>query len=229
MFRTGCVTVHELIQGAYIRYADGQVSTPYSPLKNQPIRGGPAWIDSDRYRIDAKPSVPQVRAMMGGPMLQALLEGRFKLKIHRERKEIPVYALVVAKGGPKLEATKEGGCTPADTTQGPPPIVPGQPLPCGYVGEARGGDGIEAIGVTMASICQIFSIQLHRPIIDKTGIAGRFNYNLPFNTPPPGAPGNDEQFEGAMAALQTLGLKVESAKGTAEFIVIDHIERPSEN
>jgi uncharacterized protein (TIGR03435 family) len=162
-------------------------------------------------------------------MLQALLEDRFKLKVHRERKEIPVYALVVAKGGPKLEATKEGGCTPADPTQGPPPIVPRQPLPCGYIGEAKGGDGIEAVGVTMASICQIFSVQLHRAIIDKTGITGRFNYQLPFNTPPPGASGDDEQFGVAMGALQKLGLKVESAKGTAEFIVIDHVERPSEN
>jgi uncharacterized protein (TIGR03435 family) len=162
-------------------------------------------------------------------MLQALLEDRFKLKVHRESKEIPVYALVVARGGPRLEATKEGSCTPADPTQGPPPIVPGQPVPCGYIGQAKGGDGIEAVGVTMASVCQIFSVQLHRAIIDKTGLTGRFSYHLPFNTPPPGASGDDEQFAVAVGALQKLGLKVESAKGTAEFIVIDHVERPSEN
>jgi len=156
MFRTGCVTVRALIQTAYIRYANGQVLPPASQLKSQPLQGGPAWIDSDRYTIDAKPGAPQAKAVMGGPMLQALLEDRFKLKVHREKREVRAYALVVAKGGPKLEATKEGGCTPADPAQGPPPIVPGQPLPCGYIGEAKGGDGIEAVGVTMASICQIF-------------------------------------------------------------------------
>jgi uncharacterized protein (TIGR03435 family) len=110
MFRTGCVPVALLIEAAYIRYADG----PHSMLKKQPLQGGPDWIDSDRYAIDAKPESPQSRAMMGGPMLQALLEDRFKLKIHRENKEVPVYALVVANGGAKIQATKEGGCTPAD-------------------------------------------------------------------------------------------------------------------
>jgi hypothetical protein len=95
--------------------------------------------------------------------------------------------------------------------------VPGQPLPCGYIGAGKGGDGIQAVGVTMVSICQIFSGQLHRVIIDKTGITGRFNYHLPFNTPPPGAPGDDEQFNVAMRALQRLSLKVESVKGTAEL------------
>jgi uncharacterized protein (TIGR03435 family) len=164
---------------------------------------------------------------MGGPMLQALLEDRFKLRIHREGKEVPVYALVVAKGGPHLQATKEGGCTPADPAQGPPPIVPGQPLPCGYID--GGQPGIAAVGVPIASICQIFSTQLHRPVVDKTGLTGLFDFNLPFEVPPPGAPGDDEQFGVALGALQKLGLKVEPAKGTAEFIVIDRVERPSGN
>jgi bla regulator protein blaR1 len=103
MFRTPCVTVRALIEGAYVRYADGQ-GQPLSMLKKQPLQGGPDWIDSDRYTVDAKPETPQTRAMMGGPMLQALLEGRFKLTIHRATKEVPVYALVVAKGSPKLQA-----------------------------------------------------------------------------------------------------------------------------
>jgi uncharacterized protein (TIGR03435 family) len=227
MFRTGCVTVRGLIQTAYVRYRDGRILPPGSQLQNQPIKGGPDWVDSDRYTIDARPSGPQTRPTMGGPMLQALLEDRFQLKIHRENKEVQVYALVVANGGPNLQLTKEGGCTPADPTQAPPPIVPGQPLPCGYIN--GGDDGIDAVGVTVASLCQLFSSQLGRPVIDKTGLTGLFNYHLPFNAPPPGAPPDDDQFSTAMATLQKLGLTVKAANGTAEIVVIDHVERPSEN
>ncbi len=111
--------------GLYIQFANGQ-APPARPLTRQPLQGGPDWIDSERYTIDAKPESPQTRAMMNGPMLQALLEDRFKLKIHRESKEVPVYALVVAKGGATLSATKPGGCTPHDP-QGPPiPVEAGK-------------------------------------------------------------------------------------------------------
>jgi uncharacterized protein (TIGR03435 family) len=106
-----CTTVRFLIQTAYVRYADGQAG-PTSQLKNQPVEGGPSWIDTERFLIDAKPETPQARATMGGPMLQGLLEERFKLKIHRETRKVPAYALVVAKGGPKLQATPDCGCTP---------------------------------------------------------------------------------------------------------------------
>lgn len=227
MFRTGCVTTRALIQTAYIRYANGQALPLGSQLENQPLRGGPDWVDSERYRIDARPEAPQTKAMMGGPMLQALLEDRFKLKIHRESKAVDVYALVVAKGGAKLQSTREGGCISVEATQARPPLVPGQPLPCGYIDGDK--DGIKAVGGTIAGLCQILSSQLHRAVIDKTGLTGLFDYHLDFNVGPPGAPGDDDQFGTAMAALQKLGLKVEPAKGNAEFVVIDHIERPSEN
>ena len=97
-------------------------------MREQWVRG-PSWIDSAYYAIDAKPEGAHAAAMMLGPMMQALLEGRFKLTVHRETKEMPAYALVVAKG-PKLAATKKGSCTPVDLTQSPRPLLePGQPHP----------------------------------------------------------------------------------------------------
>ncbi len=219
--------------GAYIRYADGRVLPPGSQ-QNQPLQGGPAWIDSDRYTVDAKPEAPQTWAMMGGPMLQALLEDRLKLKVHRERKEVSVYALVVAEGGPKLQVTKEGGCTPTDPTRaGPPPLGPGQPLPCGFV-DGNGKDGIDAVGVPIASLCQMFSSQLDRAIINKTGLTGLLiiiwtstpRHRCSARTGDPMArPGGQRHGD----LTESSGLKLEPAKGTAELLVIDHVERPSEN
>jgi len=227
LFRTPCVPVRRLIQTAYVQYESGQ-ARPTSQLKDQPVEGGPDWIDTDRFVIDARPETPQARATMAGPMLQALLEERFKLKIHRETKKVPAYAMVVAKGGPKLQSTSEGGCTPW-VPGTPPAIVPGQPLPCGYVD----GDetGIRAVGVPVSSLCQIVSTRVHRIVIDQTGLNGLFDYHLEFNTPPPGlrAVDDPEGFAVATTELHKLGLELKSTTGDAEFVVIDHIERPTRN
>jgi uncharacterized protein (TIGR03435 family) len=81
------------------------------------LEGGPAWIGSDRYQINAKSETPAGKDLMNGPMLQALLEDRFQLRIHRETSEVPIYALTVAKGGLKLQPMDGGSCTPVDLTQ----------------------------------------------------------------------------------------------------------------
>ena len=106
-----CITVQGLIDAAYVMYADGR---NFNRMKQQliPIEGGPGWIDSERYTINAKAENDANAYLMEGPLLQTLLENRFKLKIHRETREIPVYNLVVAKGGPKLKPFQEGSCTP---------------------------------------------------------------------------------------------------------------------
>jgi len=180
--------------------------------------------------IDARPGSPQPRAIMAGPMLQTLLEERFKLKLHRESKRIPVYALAPGKGGAKLQATPEGGCTPSDPQGPPPPIVAGQPLPCGFIDGDE--DGIKAVGVTIAGLCQIISSQVHQAVIDQTGLTGLFNFHFGFNTPPPGsgsAADDPDRFATAISELRKLGLELKSTTGDAEIIVIDHIERPSGN
>src|SRR5581483_11850011 len=225
--RTPCVTVRRLIQTAHVYYADGQAG-PSSQLKTQPVEGGPAWIDAERYQVDAKPETPQTKAIMGGPMLQALLEDRFKLKIHRETRKVPVYELVVAKSGSKLQARPEGGCTRRET-DGPPAIVPGEPLPCGFIDGDE--NGIRAVGVPISALCSLVHGRVHQNVVDKSGLTGLFDFHLGFNAPPPGLSEADDP-DGlgiANAELQKLGLQLKPSKGDAEFIVIDHIERPTRN
>lgn len=237
--RINCLPLENIIMQAYLVYADGQGRALLpTPIPEQWVRGGPSWIGSTYYSIDAKPEGTETATMMRGPMLQALLEDRFKLKVHRETKEMPAYALVVAKGGPKLEATKEGSCTPMALTQSPPPLLePGQPPPCGA--SSAGRDGLlKAWGWSMANLCRFLTLRLNRKVIDKTGIAGLFDIIDVFNLSIDSSLANMAD-EGGLAApdptaafrdsLQKLGLRLELTKDATEFIVIDHIERPSAN
>jgi uncharacterized protein (TIGR03435 family) len=242
----GCQSLEHLIQSAYIRFGDGKARSIGSPSvsprqMNQSIEGGPGWVTSDRYRIDAKPESPQTPEMMRGPMLQTLLEDRFKLKVRRETRDVPIYALVVAKGGPKLQPTK--GCTPLDFTNGMPPRpAPGQPPPCGLFGPDTNG-GMVTFGQTLAGVCIQFSVALDRNVVDRTGIVGEFDMHLDLSWDelfpsdrPNGVPGSDAAAPGPRdplsaftAAVQKLGLRLEPSKAPSEFLVIDHVERPSEN
>ncbi len=96
----GCWPLWRLIAEAYDTYASGKVD-PLKLLFPRPLEAAPSWIDSARYTIDAKAESPQSGAMMRGPMMQALLEDRFRLKIHRETREVSGYLMTVAKGGLK--------------------------------------------------------------------------------------------------------------------------------
>jgi len=236
-----CVTTANLIRMAYLAFPTGQPNEPVSPtFLQQPISGGPSWINSDRYRIDAKANGPANLEMMRGPMMQALLEDRFKLKIHRESKETNVFELVVSKTGAKLHAAKEGGCEVFDRNHPPPDPTPGQPGPvlCGSVRMNANG-GFDIFGVTIADLCRELTKYVEdRDIVDKTGIAGAFDIHLDL-TPadlfyPDAAPDPTSTFvpgDGRAIAttLEKLGLQMRPAKGSAPFLVIDRLERPSEN
>ncbi len=217
------------------------------------ISGGPDWINTDGYDIEAKAEGnPSERQLL--LMLQSLLEDRFKLRVHRETKELPVYALTVAKGGLKLQPPKEGSCVSAEPNapepSGPPPQRgSGQPLhlPCGGIVVFFNRPGPRMIGgqVSMANVVQSLTNILGRAVMDKTGFTGKFDVHLEFafddalagltgpNTPPfrrqePG-PGDLDSPSIFAAIQQQLGLKLESAKGPAEVLVVDHVERPTEN
>jgi uncharacterized protein (TIGR03435 family) len=224
-----CLPVKFLIQAAYAPSPDASV----------PISGGPAWIDSDLYDIEAKADSNPSREVMSGPMLQALLEERFKLRIYRETKEVPVYDLTVGKSGPKLQAFKEGSCVPNDPEK---PATPGQkrPILCGSYSLGLKGANL-TLDVHKRSTTE-FSRQLHldRPVIDKTGIAGLFDFHLEFAPDgttagffPPGfpiVPSDSADGPSIFTAVQEqLGLKLEAAKSPGEFLVIESVERPSEN
>jgi uncharacterized protein (TIGR03435 family) len=222
-----CVTVRRLIIMAYRDYANGHWNFEM-PFGNR--IEGPAWIDSERYRINAKADGPASPAMMRGPMMQALLEDRFHVKVHHESREVPVYALTVAKSGLKAPRTPEGGCTPRGLTQISAGPGPSEKHTCGTVG-GRGNSRrstIEDFGVSMSQVAQQLGGRAGRPVIDETGVAGMFDFHMEFaveGAAPSDEPGPPSFF----TALGELGLKLEPAKGPVEFLVIDRVERPSEN
>ncbi len=217
-------------------------------MLTQPIKGGPEWLGSDRYTVEAKAEGTPNVEMMRGPMMQRLLEERFGLKVHREAKDIDVFNLVVAKGGPKLETAKEKCVDEQEFfANGPPPMPApnsGQiPLMiCGAFRHTKGEDISHR--ETMTGFAVELSRMLDRDVIDKTGIAGVFDirmqltaadlfHGLSFGPGGPPADTTPDASEPAgasvFAAVQKLGLKLEAAKASGDFLVIDRVERPSEN
>jgi uncharacterized protein (TIGR03435 family) len=219
-------------------------------VKDFQISGGPSWISSDRYDVDAKveDSVvveleklpPNQRGERQMLMVQSLLADRFKLKVSHTAKELPIYALVVAKNGTKLHEAKAGDTYP-NGIKGPD----GRPV--GGTGMMRMGPGqLTGQGLPMASLAGLLSQQLGRTVMDQTGLKGNYDFTLQWtpdqrpvampvgpvggSSGPDGVPSSDSSGASIFTALQEqLGLKLESTKGPVDIIVIDHIERPSEN
>jgi len=174
-------------------------------------------------------------------MLQVLLGNRFHLTLHRETRQLPVYELTIGKGGAKLQSSKEGSCTPYSVDSPPPASLPGGPRPsfCGF--HTTPGDSLDGKGITMATLAATLSrtyvSPLGRNVIDHTGLTGAYDVNLKWAIDSLSAPAgpnttplSDVTGPSIFTALQEqLGLKLESAKGPVEVLVIDHIERPSAN
>jgi len=244
-----CITLQGLMQTAYGTFGNG-VSVNREVLH---VEGLPAWARSEFYSLSAKGDGPVRTEMLAGPILQAFLEERFQLKMHRETREMPVYALTVGKGGIKPARLPEGGCTPIDLTHPPRPQAPGEPPPnlCGLLMTgpvANGGIMMELRGSTTKQLAQTLSGRLDRPVVDKTEIAGLYTFHLEF-APDPGMPGfqvprpepgaagagsnpapADTALPTIFTALQEqLGLKLTSEKGPVQYLIIDHVEKPSAN
>ena len=230
--RTGCFPLNDAHGTGFIRGA--YASNPFTP-----ITGGPSWIHSAAYEINARAEgSPSVRTM-NGPMMRVLLEEYFHLKIHQQIAEGPVFFLRVTRGGPKLHSFPEGSCTPNDTATGELP--PGQNY-CKSMMTARTPASIEAEGSTLDEFSEMLFPFLGRPVVNKTGLTGRFNMRIEFSregtilpSPRPIEPDDgrspaSEPTDSIFNALQQqLGLKLEPAKGPVETFVIDHIERPAGN
>jgi uncharacterized protein (TIGR03435 family) len=224
---------------------------------HQDIVGGPNWLDSDLFDIVANlatDDVPRVGSLnqkriedylrRGRLMLQTLLADRFRLAVHRETKEVPMYALAVArrdgKLGPKLHATAvDCAAWIAGGRRGAPPgFRPGPPpaagdLPCG--GQMVNGFAIRGSTMTLARLADMLSPRVERPVQDRTGLAGNFDLDLQWR-PEPGKEGpleaglSESLPTSIFTALQEqLGLRLESSKGSADVLVIDHVEQPTPN
>jgi uncharacterized protein (TIGR03435 family) len=210
----------------------------FGGVEDDRIIGAPNWVKSDRFDVQAKvdgadaPMLQKLTFDQRRMTLLPLLEDRFKLKFHHEMRELPVYALVKAKGGPKLKESK-----PDD-----PAVNGGHGQQMLHMGR---GD-FEAEGTRVEFLIHALSQQVGRTIVDKTGLAGNYDFTLkwtPDDAPramaggepggPPGiqgAPPPDTSGPSLFTALEEqLGLKLESQKGPVDVIVIDHLEMPSEN
>lgn len=221
-------------------------------VEDDRIVGAPAWVKTNRYDIQAKvapedaPKLEKLKIDQRRSMFLPLLEERFNLKYHHETRELPGYALIVAKGGPKMKPSEvQEDAKPsaaADSRPGDPPgTASGQKHSLRMMGPGH----VEAQEANMQVLAQILSHQLGRTVVDKTGLSGNYDYTLnwtPDNEPPQmpgggpeGGPprndgGNNEAGPSLLTALQEqLGLKLQSEKGEVDVIVIDHIDLPSEN
>jgi uncharacterized protein (TIGR03435 family) len=214
-FQAHNVTVKSMLQQAY-DVGDFQVS------------GGPGWIDTVRYDIEAKGNGPavsqadlakmndsqrnQFEQQMSG-RVRSLLAERFHLRVHRESKEMPIYALAIAKNGSKM-----GPAVPNDGT-----LQFGISLRSG----AGGNSELTATQEPMDRFARLLSNQVGRTVIDKTGLVGNFNFKMTFAL---GLGDNGSDGPSIFTALEEqLGLKLESTHGPVEVLVIDGVEKPSAN
>jgi bla regulator protein blaR1 len=197
-------------------------------LNNQ-VKGLPDWM-RDRYDIEAKVSEadlaewqkPSSQKVMLPAMLQAMLSDRLKLEVHRDIKEVPVYSLVVGKSGPKFKEAN-----PAEAHQG-------MTLPNGggTVVPEDGGHALHFYAVSMTSLAPLLSNWAGRPVQDKTGLTGKYDLQMASPAMPVASPDGSAAADpegSVVTSMEDLGLKLVPGKGQVETLVIDRVERPSEN
>jgi uncharacterized protein (TIGR03435 family) len=197
--------------GAVFNYAYG-VQYDYQVAGSLNLPVGWTWYDV-AAKVEGSPSDADLRLMF-----QTLLEDRFKLKVHREMREMAIYDLVIAKGGPKLTAAKEDSILTVD----------GKAIPNHAHDVFPGLDGghLMGKGVTMEELVEGLQKAIHGPVVDRTGLRGTYDYNVVFardNRPDDSGPSFPQ------AIRNELGLQLERGKGMVEVIVIDHVETPGEN
>jgi len=208
------------------------------------LDGVPEWAATERFDIVAKAAanVPPVRPGSPDPilmMVRTLLEERFRLTIHAENREMPVYALVLAKPG-TLGADLKKSTVDCDAIQtarltaeargaaAPPPVSPdGRPV-CGFRGVQGGGPGVpgglQAGGIPMWQLANLLPRFVERTVVDRTGLEGYYDWQLLFS-PPRAA---DQSGGSIFTALQEqMGLKLESTRALVEVWVVDRLERPT--
>ncbi len=192
-------------------------------LHARQIVDAPSWVESEKYDLLAKPDGEgQPNDKQWKAMVQKLLANRFQLKFHRDKKELSVYAIVIGKNGSKLT-----------TSDAPPNNLPGLFF--------RRLGSLVVRNATMADFAGVMQgAVLDRPVVDQTGLTGRYDFTLDWtpdefqfvgfgpNAPRP-APAPDAPPDLYSAIQQQLGLKIESTRAPTEVMVIDHVEKPSEN
>jgi uncharacterized protein (TIGR03435 family) len=234
-FTASNVTVESLIGFAYdIPWSLNSSRVLFNP-RSPNLLGGPGWVSSDRYDIAAKGDdslaegwnklSPKQQKEELREMVKSLLADRFKLQMRHETREIPVYALVVAKSGSKLTPTTPEPVVAVDPNAPPAPYTYKSPwkLNVGLIG---------GHGVTMSDLATMLWTEREigsRKVLDKTGLEGKYDFTLKWASEDQAA-STDSSGPSIFTAIQEqLGLRLESTKAPLDVLVIDHIERPSEN
>jgi uncharacterized protein (TIGR03435 family) len=204
-------------RGRYVMILDHTVEDilliAYGVQKSQ-LAGEPDWVKTERWDVDGVPDAegePNMRQLQA--MMQKILVGRFELKLHREQRVMSVFALTVAKGGPKM--------------------TPDASDPNGWINQqnsaANGRDVENLNNASMPDLGQILQFRVNRPVVDQTGLKGRYDFKLQWTTDEaqttqPDAP------PGLFTAIQEqIGLKLEPVKAPADVLVIDNVQRPGAN
>jgi uncharacterized protein (TIGR03435 family) len=222
-----CRTVASLIETAYVKYESGLTHSSWALGEHGTLlTGGPSWFESERYTVDASTDGTPSTAVRLGPMLQTLLEEHFKLKVHYETREVPVYDLhlvtrgTAASGGwpPKPPHVEDGRCVPRYSARedAVPQLSPSERWCSGTVAAGKALVRIDVEGASIDEFSKLFLSTLpfvDRRIRNRTEMAdGRFDFHLEF------APRRDALFS---ALQEQVGLKVGEATGFARFLVVD--------
>ena len=202
------------------------------------VSGGPSWITSDRFDIEAKAEGNPSTQQMEGPMLLSLLEDRFELAVHRETKQMPVYEIRQLNKNGKMQPSTAGSCIPYRPDAPPPPVAdPGQPRSnfCDYPHLGRQGRNrtLDGKGISIADMAKALArAELRRPVIDRTDLTGTFDVHIEWtpNSPiGPDGPESSESLSIFTALREQLGLRIDSSRAPSEVIVVDWIEKPAGN
>ncbi len=232
-----CVTARSIIRSAF---NDLSNMTLHHSLS---VVGGPSWLDSDRYDIEATATNAVATEMMG-VLLQRLLKDRFNLKTHTESRETSVYLLAVS-GKSKLKPANSASCVERDLTVFPPPRGTAVPNYCGSADlkGTRKTPILDLFSVDMSGFGAMLTNYVSRPVIDRTGITGKYDIHLEFaREEPPSGPvmlngvlSDAPRPEGSMgpsifsALQQQTGLKLIAGSAPQEAIVVDSVEPPTAN
>ena len=207
-FARASATVRQLIQYAY-------------DLQPSQVTGGPAWVSTRRFQVDARTEQATTPAQMRA-MARHMLAGRFALKAHTEVAERPIYRMVMARRdgrlGPSIYSVEDAGCGGSD------------PQPCDLVAWPGGltsvGMGLQHLAAALFNRSQTTGVD--RPVVDHTGQAGMFGFTLTFSTVAD-EPSMSDDPSIFTALREQLGLKLDPARGRVEILVIDSVAQPTPN
>ena len=233
-FTMTAVTLRRLLLYAY--------DLPSGPTDDR-ILGGPRWLDSDRFDIQAK-AADEIGTLLVADarlMLQSLLEDRFKLKAHLEARDVAVYNLVIGKDGLKLKLSVDQGpyTGPGAADRALPTDALGS-VPRGVVRMTRdaGGRTLTGSSVRLASLVTFLQSEVGRPVIDKTNAPGLYDFAIhlgaaPAPSPDAAAPGQTptaaEPAGSIFKAFEDVGLRLEAARGSIKVLAVESVQKPSEN